>query len=43
MKNHLLKVGTIASLAIAMAAPAILPNVVFTQADRRADRGGRSR
>lgn len=43
MKKNLLKSGTIASLVVAMAAPAVLPNVVFAQADirqedRRADR-----
>ncbi len=48
MKNGVLIVGTIASLVMAMATPAILPNVVFAQADvrqedRRADRGGRGR
>jgi hypothetical protein len=35
MKNNLLKVGTIASLVMAMAAPAILPNVVLAQSDVR--------
>ena len=44
MKNSILKVGTIASLVMAMAAPAVMPNVVFAQVgdvrqeDRRADR-----
>ena len=43
MKNNLLKAGMIDSLVMAMAAPAILPNVVFAQSDirqedRQADR-----
>jgi len=43
MKNNLLKAGMIARLVMAMAAPAILPNVVFAQSDirqedRQADR-----
>jgi hypothetical protein len=43
MKNILLKAGMIDSLVMAMAAPAILPNVVFAQSDirqedRQADR-----
>jgi len=43
MKNSVLKVGTIASLVMAMAIPALVPNVIFAQADvrqedRRADR-----
>ncbi|MDO9118332.1 MAG: hypothetical protein Q7U39_10260 [Nitrospira sp.] len=48
MMNTLLKVGMFASLVMAIAAPAIMPNVVFAQADvrqedRRADRRGRGR
>jgi len=35
MKNSLLKVGTIASLVMAMAIPALVPNVIFAQADVR--------
>lgn len=35
MKNNLLNAGMIASLVMAEAAPAILPNVVFAQADIR--------
>lgn len=43
MKNSLLKIEMIASLVMAMPTPAVLPNVVFAQADvrqedRRADR-----
>ena len=44
MKNSVVKVGTIASLVMAMAIPAIVPNVVFAQVgdvrqeDRQADR-----
>ncbi|TKB62569.1 MAG: hypothetical protein E8D49_02370 [Nitrospira sp.] len=43
MQHSLLRAGTIASLIIVMAAPAVLPNVVFAQADirqedRRVDR-----
>ena len=43
MTHNMLKIGVLASLILAMAAPAIMPNVVFAQADvrqedRRADR-----
>lgn len=43
MTKNLLKVGMLASLVTAMAAPAIMPNIVFAQADirqegRRTDR-----
>ena len=42
MKNSVLKVGMIAHLVMTMAIPAIVPNVIFAQAnvrqeDRRAD------
>ncbi len=52
MKNSFLKAGMIASLVMAVAAQAVLPNVVLAQADirqadrqadHRADRGGRGR
>ena len=35
MKNSVLKVGMIAHLVMAMAIPAIVPNVIFAQADVR--------
>lgn len=43
MKNRLLNAGMMASLVMALAAPALIPNVVLAQADirqedRRADR-----
>ena len=43
MKNRMLKAGMLASLVIAMAAQAVMPNVTFAQTDvrqedRRADR-----
>ena len=41
MKNSVLKVGMIASLVMAMAIPAIVPNVIFAQADVGWKIGGR--
>lgn len=43
MMKTLLKAGVLASMVVAIAAPAVMPNVVFAQADvrqedRRADR-----
>ena len=31
MKNNVLRIGTIASLVMALAAPAVMPNMVFAQ------------
>jgi hypothetical protein len=42
MKHNLLNAGMIASLVMAEAAPAILPNLVFAQADIRHEVFGRS-
>jgi hypothetical protein len=43
MKNSLLKAGMVAALAMVVAAPAVVPNMVFAQSDirqedRQADR-----
>ena len=43
MKSDLLSAGMIARLVMAEAAPAVLQNLAFAQADRRPDYGGHGR